>query len=610
MNISKILTAMVLSAVCATQAMALHRSVKLDCVGEVWLTCPDSNGWTFQMTRRSHGNREVVVIDMKADNATVPPRFSVGFKVPLGDIGYLWHAGDDGRCHLVPSWLKKYHSDIASGIPLYTLLDGENTNRLTFAVSEPFRRIETKVGALEDNAQVEGELSFFTQPEAPLSRYHVEIMFDAVNGFYGHVIADATDWIMDCCGIKAAPVPEAAFDPLYSSWYQFHQDMTAADIEAESRLAARLGMKNIIVDDGWQTGDNNRGYAYCGDWEVFEGKFPDMAAHVARVHDAGMRYMMWYSVPYVGVNSRNHQRFKGMYLTDDRTTDVLDPRFPEVREFLSGIYENALRDWKLDGLKLDFIDRFKFTGEDPAVAQNYAGRDIKSLPAAVDTLMNGISRRLRAINPDVLIEFRQEYIGPAIRQYGNMLRANDCPCDAEGNRRRVATLRMTSGNTAVHSDMLEWNVSDAPEAAARHVLSAIFGVVQYSMMLRTLPQEHLAMIQHWMGFSQKHRKTLLRSDFRALYPQSGYPVIEAESDDELIVGSYSSGNIVSVGDVDKPVYLLNATGRGSMAVELARQPVSAEVYDTFGNLTAKIRPDKGLGRIEVPRSGYVKLNYE
>ncbi|MFS6558390.1 hypothetical protein VPJ68_23540, partial [Parabacteroides distasonis] len=102
-----------------------------------------------------------------------------------------------------------------------------------------------------------------------------------------------------------------------------------------------------------------------------------------------------------------------MYLTDGGNTDVLDPRFPEVREFLCGLYENALRDWKLDGLKLDFIDRFKFTGEDPAVAQNYAGRDIKSLPAAVDTLMNGISRRLRAINPDVLIEFRQEYIGPA-----------------------------------------------------------------------------------------------------------------------------------------------------------------------------------------------------
>ena len=27
-------------------------------------------------------------------------------------------------------------------------------------------------------------------------------------------------------------------------------------------------MESIIVDDGWQTDDNNRGYAYCGDWAV------------------------------------------------------------------------------------------------------------------------------------------------------------------------------------------------------------------------------------------------------------------------------------------------------------------------------------------------------
>lgn len=47
-----------------------------------------------------------------------------------------------------------------------------------------------------------------------------------------------------------------------------------------------------------------------------------------------------------------------------------------------------------------------------------------------------------------------------------------------------------------------------------------------------------------------------------------------------------------------------------MAVELARQPRSGRVYDTFGNLTAEIRPDKGLSRIEVPRSGYILLNYE
>ena len=98
-----------------------------------------------------------------------------------------------------------------------------------------------------------------------------------------------------------------------------------------------------------------------------EDKFPDFAGHVKRVRQNGMKYMMWYSVPFVGARSRNHERFKGMYLTDNPDTNVLDPRFPEVREFLCNLYETALRDWNVDGFKLDFIDRFKFAGADPAV---------------------------------------------------------------------------------------------------------------------------------------------------------------------------------------------------------------------------------------------------
>ena len=77
----------------------------------------------------------------------------------------------------------------------------------------------------------------------------------------------------------------AAFKPLYSSWYCFHQDVFAKDIEAECAAAADLGMKTVIVDDGWQTDDTNRGYAFCGDWEVSRRRFPDMAAHVKRVQE-------------------------------------------------------------------------------------------------------------------------------------------------------------------------------------------------------------------------------------------------------------------------------------------------------------------------------------
>lgn len=604
----RILTAIACMTSCMW-AIAMTESIDIPTIGTVTLTCPDPNGWSFEMTTHTENDCDIVEIDLKNDSQSVPPLFKVGFRLLPGDIGYLWYANDNGRCQLVPSWMRSYKSNIASSIPLYTLLNGRNDNRFTVAVSEPFRELVSKVGVLEEGAYIEGELTFFRQPEAPMESYHTEIRFDRRDIFYGQAVSDATQWMIDRCGIEIAEVPEAAFDPLYSSWYQFHQDVSAGEIEDECRRASSMGMKTLILDDGWQTSDNNRGYSYCGDWKVCESKFPDMAAHVKEVHDCGIRYMMWYSVPYVGVNSVNHERFKNMYLTDRDDSNVLDPRFPEVREFLCSTYENALREWNIDGLKLDFIDEFNLKGMDPAVKDNYAGRDIKSLPAAVDTLMNEVRRRLQAIKPDVLIEFRQSYIGPAIRQYGNMLRASDCPVDAEGNRRYIAMLRLTSGNTAVHSDMLEWNVGDTPQEAAHHILSALFGVVQYSMKLSDLPADHQRMMKHWIDFTQRHRNTLLKADFRPYYPQAGYPVIEAESDEELIVGLYNGANVASVGNVSKPVWILNATGEESVIAELASKPRRAEVFDTFGTRVATVHPAAGINRIRVPHSGYVMLKY-
>lgn len=41
---------------------------------------------------------------------------------------------------------------------------------------------------------------------------------------------------------------------------------------------------------------------------------------------------------------------------------VLDPRYPETRRFIIGAWVHAVRDWDLDGFKLDFIDRFETNG--------------------------------------------------------------------------------------------------------------------------------------------------------------------------------------------------------------------------------------------------------
>lgn len=607
-RIALIVTAVIL----AVNAMAFNTIVKSHAIGDITISSKNPH-WTIKASLSANGEREVLTIEMDAPQATTPPKVSVEFSTPQTDTHHLWDAGNSDKMWLQPDWRGKYSSSLARYLPLYSFINTSNRNRLTIATSEAIRKVEAQMGFREEGALLRGRLHFFVEPEAPLSHYKVSLLIDNRDIFWADAVRDGVKWIESQNDFKVCRVPEAAFDPLYSSWYQFHQQVTDTAIEAECKEAVKLGMKTIIVDDGWQTADNNRGYAYCGDWEVAPERIKDMAAHVGRVQAMGMKYMLWYSVPFVGIHSKNFKRFEGKYLTFDSRADrmagVLDPRFPEVREFICSTYEKALRDWNLDGFKLDFIDSFRIYGTDPAVAENYAGRDIKSVSEAVNVLMKSVVERLQAIKPDILIEFRQRYIGPAIRQYGNMFRATDCPGDMITNRSRIASLRLTSGTTAVHADMLEWHSTEKAEVAARHVLSALYGVVQYSVMLRDIPQSHLDMVRHWIDFSQKHRQTLLHSDFRPYFPQHCYPILEAESKSERIITIYQEGLVVGAGAADRDTYIINATGVEKPIVELQRRPRKVEYFDTYGKRTRGASLTKGLQRVEIPISGYVKISY-
>ena len=513
------------------------------------------------------------------------------------------------RCQLRPDWMGYYSSNLAFDMPLYAFINSNNGNRLTVAASEPLRNVDAQFGLVEEGSTLLGKLSYFNGPQTQMTRYETKIMLDPRPVMWSEAIKEASEWMTAEAALEPVAAHEEAFAPLYSTWYNFHQNVTADRIERECLEASQMGMKTIILDDGWQTDDNNRGYAFCGDWQVSPNRFPDFAAHVKRVQDMGMKYMVWYSVPYVGKKSSNYERFKGKYLSESAEVGVLDPRFPEVREFLCSTYENAMKEYGLDGFKLDFIDSFRFDNADPAEADNYAGRDIKSLPAAIDVLMKEIYRRLSAIRPDVLIEFRQRYIGPAMRQYGSMFRAGDCPADMQGNRQRIANLRLTSGESAVHSDMLEWNLAETPENAARHILSALFGVVQYSLMLGELPENHTKVIRHWLDFSQKHRETLLKSEFRPYHPEKCYPVIEAESDDELIVAVYDDMSVPEMKTSGKRTYIINASGAPSLVLDMPAAARRVVAYDVYGHEAAAPEIVKGVQRVAIPLSGYLQIEY-
>lgn len=575
----------------------------------VSISCDNPGSWAFKVEEVSlNGVTEATVLLTSPTNA-VPPLFEVTFTASGTDVGHVWVPVCE-RSQLFPyEWGRaRYTSELAKGSPIAAAFSEHDTNRLTASCDEALRYVEYGLSLGASDAKLYGCFRFFKKIEAPIDFYRVKIRIDERDIFWSKPVEDATAWIVASNGFKPAYVPEAAFDPLYSTWYAFWQDVTDKRLEKEFAPAAELGMKTFILDDGWQIEKPLGVYGTTGDWLPAPSRFPDMKGHVAKAHKAGLKYLVWAALPKVGHASEAYKRFKGKFLLDEPVEScsaMLDPRFPEVREYLAATFAARLRDWDLDGLKLDFIDNMSYPAVDPAIAENFAGRDIKSIPHAVDVLMKEVLRRISEVKKDALVEFRQQYIGPAMLQYGNIFRSLDCPNDLVANRRQIADLRLTSMRQAVHADMLVWNRGDTPENAGRMILSAIFAAVQYSMQLDGLKKSHRDVIRHWIAFANEHREALLKGEFRPHHHDLCYPWIESWSAKERIAAVYCDGIIVPVLDDGKKTIVLNASSARGVAVEMKGEGARrVELRDVFGRKSGETTLSKGIVRLDVPESGY------
>ncbi len=624
MKVNAILAAVCAAWACVANATDMERKMKvvksfttaLGARGDV--VCDKPGGWSFDVSCAVDDGRDAVTVRLTSPTEAMPPHFGVFLVSSGAGVQNVWtcdpSVNGDG-CHLWPKLWSPWHlssSALACDTPIAVGFNSTGAAPVAMACSEAFEPTKWLLYADDNTCEMTARFEFFEKPVRAMKSYSATVLLDRRGRGFADAVRDCTDWIVKANGFEPAKPPAAAFDPVYSTWYAYLQDVSAAQLEEEARMAAALGMKTMILDDGWQKVDSASFYSATGDWMPVPSRFPDIKAHVAKVHEAGLKYMVWLAVPYVGDESKAWAQFKDKLLSKsgDRhpgMTGVLDPRFPEVREYLIQTYERAVGEWGFDGLKLDFIDQFAVKGTDPAQAQNYAGRDYRSVPEAVDRLLKDVRARLQRIRPDVMIEFRQHYMGPAILQYGDMMRAADCPADPCANRRRVCDLRLTSGAMAVHSDMIVWSPDETPEGAALPILNAIFSTVQYSVRLAQVPKAHGEVIRHWLRFSQDHREALLKGAFRPRHPENGYTSIEGESATERVVAVYSDEVCASTGSADRDVYVINATGKAGLALRLAAPCEKAEVYDTFGRLVATAALPAGLQDVAVPASGYVKL---
>jgi alpha-galactosidase len=520
--------------------------------------------------RRLEDGLEVVALKLTSPAPAPPPRFTLKWSLPSQDIAGQWATGRQLNKTLRPDWSggRRQASMFAREAPVSSLYGSDDRNVLTFAVSDALDTVLVGSGIREEDGRIYNEVTFFSEPHPSLSTWSAELRLDRRRVPYWTALRGVSDWWAAQPGYAPAAVPEPARLPVYSTWYNYHQSVDAAVLLKEVAIAKKMGFESIIVDDGWQTLDTGRGYAFTGDWEP--ERIPDMKAFVDGCHALGVKVMLWYAVPFVGKNAKAAARFKDKSLRyDDRLgAYVVDPRYPEVRAYLVDVYRRAIRDWGIDGFKLDFIERL--VADEQTVLDATGGRDFASVNEAADRMMTDVLRELRSVKPDVMIEFRQPYIGPLIRKYGNMFRASDCPNSYLANRVKTVDLRLLTGDTAVHADMIMWHYGEPVERAAFQLLNVMFSVPQVSVRLQEIPKDHFEMVRFYTDYWRRHRDVLLDGSFEALSPNANYPVVRAAKGQKQIVGLYEDAVVGLDGRAAEAIDVLNAKSSKRVVLDAAR----------------------------------------
>ncbi len=404
------------------------------------------------------------------------------------------------------------------------------------------------------------------------------------------------------------PEPDYAYDPVFCTWTAIHHDVSQEWVLRNARLAAGLGFGTWLTDDGWFTGQASfADYRYTGDWEAYQPKFPDFAEQVRAVQALGLRYVLWVAPFMVGDASRAARRHAHLLAeaTTPRRFRNLSPRRAETCQVVSDLLERLMRDYELDGLKIDFIDSIAF--DNPMATDT----DYRTLGEGIYDILSAAIDRIQAIKPGALIEFRNTYTNLASRRYANLYRASDVPLNFALNRWQVTMLRLLVPDRAVHLDPALWHPDDSDENVAVHLINAICTVPTVSVELDRYPQRHLDLIRYWIGFYQAHRETIIHGQFAPDIRLGHVPLIRFTGAAERIIGVYDDVAFAAGAGV-LPLWILNASTRPF--VELSPDDLAGPnrvcTRDKFGRVVGEHAVTFPIARLPVEVGGSLEIRFD
>lgn len=537
---------------------------------------------------------------------------SIEWTIPIVDMHGLYFCGNPmAELSYLPFWKMRKQTCANRGIPFIALINRNGENRAAFGLFDQIT--ETTITA--ELSEITRCYSFRLQKPAnkdsagqmiPVDGCWKEVLFISVAPQQWHdalknyvVLSDQTTQP------TYMPVPDHAFDPVFCTWTAIHHDVSHDWIMRNARLAADLGFRTWITDDGWFL-DNGRfaDYSRVGDWMPSAKKFPDFRQHVLAAQELGFRYVLWVAPFMVGKDSDAAQRYAHLLTTGQEPEGFnnLSPWHDETQEIIAALLERLVRDYNLDGLKIDFLDSISMR------SLRLEGARDDTLGSSIYHLLQSVTARLLTINPDLLIEYRNSYANLASRSYANIYRSSDVPLNFTLNRWQAVMLRLLTPDRAVHLDPALWHCDDRDENVAAHLINLMVGVPMVSIELDQYPQSHLDLIRYWIGFYNAHRDTLIHGKFEPVLRQGYIPAVHFVGEKETIIALYEDMPI-SLETHAETVWLLNASTRPQ--INFLTSNLAGEyrviIRDKFGRIAAEETVHFPAAQLSVEVGGSIEI---
>ena len=501
-------------------------------------------------------------------------------EAPLGNASAYWHPGfDPGEC-LPADWKGRVGFSAVRSAPIGVLCDANGRSSFAFAFDCLTQEGELEFGASEEAKTFVVRLGIAEGLAA--ARTIVRLAVVAPDIAYEEAVRELSVILHD--GIAGRQPAGIALEPVYSTWYAYSQQISHEIIMGNAEAARGIGCKSVFIDDGWQQFGDGRWYAGCGDWVPDPEKFPNFGGTVAELGDAGLKSVVWIAPFLLGELSAAYPALApfASHYSEGLRTWVLDPRHREVREHLVAVCTRLVTDYALDGLKIDFLNNVMSYAGTPSTG------DIADVGDAMTLVLREISEAIDAVRPGALIEFRQPYISPAVAPFADVIRANDCPADADQNRRSIINLRLLAIDQTVHSDPVMWDPTAPVETVSRQLLNTFFSVPQLSMPLDVLPDAHRVrateLLTHWRSL----REVLLNGALSVGLPNESYPVVSSRLGSTLVVAAYQPRQLELELEGISELVILNSTASTVLPYELpAASPPAAPCWPK-----APLRPAK------------------